>query len=326
MKDQFGRTINYLRISVTDKCNLRCAYCMPVEGLPWIPKAEILRYEEIVEIVRQMADLGLRRVRLTGGEPLVRQDLPELVRGLRALDVLEDISLSTNAILLPPMADELRAAGVDRLNISLDTLRRDRFTRLARRPERFYDDTMEGITAAEAAGFRPLKINCVVMRGFNDDELPDFAAMTRDRPWHVRFIELMPTEENLFLSDRFISADELLGRLETASELRPVEGPLGNGPARYFQYPGAPGTVGVITPLSHNYCDKCNRMRLTADGRLRTCLFGTHEVDLKGPLRATGDIVPAVREALAGKPERHFLQLGAASGSGGLAALSEVGG
>ncbi len=326
MKDQFGRTINYLRISVTDKCNLRCAYCMPVEGLPWIPKAEILRYEEIVEIVRQMSDLGLRRVRLTGGEPLVRRDLPELVRGLRALDVLEDISLSTNAILLPAMADELRAAGVDRLNISLDTLRRDRFTRLARRPERFYDDTMEGIAAAEAADFRPLKINCVVMRGFNDDELADFAAMTRDRPWHVRFIELMPTEENLFLSDRFISADELLGRLETSDELVPVEGPIGNGPARYFQLPGARGTVGVITPLSHNYCDRCNRMRLTADGRLRTCLFGTHEVDLKGPLRATGDVVPAVREALAGKPERHFLQLGAASGSGGLSALSQVGG
>lgn len=326
MKDQFGRTINYLRVSVTDKCNLRCAYCMPVEGLPWIPKAEILRYEEIVEIVRQMADLGLRRVRLTGGEPLVRQDLPELVRGLRALDVLDDISLSTNAILLPPMADELRAAGVDRLNISLDTLRRDRFTELARRPERFYDDTMEGIAAAEAAEFRPLKVNCVVMRGFNDDELADFAAMTRDRPWHVRFIELMPTEENLWLSDRFISADELLGRLEGTSDLLPVEGPIGNGPARYFQYPDAPGTVGVITPLSHNYCDKCNRMRLTADGRLRTCLFGTHEVDLKGPLRATGDVVPAVREALAGKPKRHFLQLGAASGSGGLAALSEVGG
>lgn len=326
MKDQFGRTINYLRISVTDKCNLRCAYCMPVEGLPWIPKAEILRYEEIVEIVRQMGDLGLRRVRLTGGEPLVRQDLPELVRGLRGLGVLEDISLSTNAILLPTMADDLRAAGVDRLNISLDTLRRDRFTQLARRPERFYDDTMEGIAAAEAAGFRPLKINCVVMRGFNDDELADFAAVTRERPWHVRFIELMPTEENLFLSDRFISADELLGRLETSSELVPVEGPVGNGPARYFQIPGAPGTVGVITPLSHNYCDRCNRMRLTADGRLRTCLFGTHEVDLKGPLRETGDVVPAVREALAGKPERHFLQLGASSGSGGLAALSEVGG
>jgi len=326
MKDQFGRTINYLRISVTDKCNLRCAYCMPVEGLPWIPKAEILRYEEIVEIVRQMAGLGLRRVRLTGGEPLVRRDLPDLVRRLRSLEVLEDISLSTNAILLPGMADELREAGVDRLNISLDTLRRDRFTELARRPARLFDDTMTGIAAAEAAGFRPLKINCVVMRGFNDDELSDFAAVTRERPWHVRFIELMPTEENLFLSDRFISADELLARLENASELEAVEGPMGNGPARYFRYPAAPGTVGVITPLSHNYCNKCNRMRLTADGRLRTCLFGTHEVDLKAPLRSMGDVVPSVRRALAGKPERHYLQIGTASGSGGLSALSEVGG
>lgn len=326
MRDQFGRTINYLRVSVTDKCNLRCAYCMPVEGLPWIPKPELLSYEEITAIVAQMADLGLRRVRLTGGEPLVRRDLPELVRMLRGLEVLDDLSLSTNAVLLADVAEELREAGVDRLNISLDTLRRERFTDLARRPARFFDDTMAGIEAAEAAGFRPLKINCVVMRGFNDDELPDFAAITRERPWHVRFIELMPTEENLFLSDRFVSADELLGRLERASDLRSVEGPRGNGPARYFQYEGAPGTVGVITPLSHNYCDRCNRMRLTADGRLRTCLFGTHEVDLKGPLRAEGDVVPAVREALAGKPERHFLRIGTASGSGGLAALSEVGG
>lgn len=326
MKDQFGRRIDYLRISVTDKCNLRCAYCMPEEGLPWIPKPELLRYEEIVEIVRQMAGLGLRRVRLTGGEPLVRRDLPELVRGLAGLEMLDDIALSTNAILLPELAGELAAAGIDRLNVSLDTLRRARFTELARRPERFFDQTMRGIAAAESAGFRPLKINTVVMRGFNDDEVGDFAAITRERPWHVRFIELMPTEENLFLSDRFISADELLGRLEGSRDLRPVPGPRGNGPARYFAYPGAPGTVGVITPLSHNYCESCNRMRLTADGRLRTCLFGTHEVDLKTPLRAGGDVRPAVAEALAGKPERHFLRIGTSKGSGGLAALSQVGG
>jgi cyclic pyranopterin phosphate synthase len=326
MKDQFGRRINYLRISVTDKCNLRCAYCMPVEGLPWIPKAEILSYEEITEIVRQMAGIGLSRVRLTGGEPLVRRDLPELVRALRAVEGIEDISLSTTAILLPDLASELREAGVDRLNISLDTLRRDRFTSLARRPERFFDDTMTGIAAAEAAGFSPIKINVVAMRGFNDDEIVDFAAVTRERPWHIRFIELMPTEENLWLSERFISADELLSRLENTEELRPVEGPRGNGPARYFQFDGAPGTIGVITPLSHNYCNKCNRMRLTADGRLRTCLFGTHEIDLRAPLRATGNVLPAVEEALAGKPERHLLRIGSASGSGGLAALSQVGG
>lgn len=299
---------------------------MPVEGLPWIPRADLLTYEEIAEIVRQMADLGLRRVRITGGEPLVRRDLPVLVNQLRAVDGIDDLSLSTNAVLLSGMAEELKAAGIGRLNISLDTLRRERFADLARRPERFYDDTMAGIASAEAVGFRPLKINVVVMRGFNDDELMDFADMTRERPWHVRFIELMPTEDNLFLSDRFVSADELLGRLRENSELVPVQGPLGNGPAQYFRLPGGKGTVGVITPLSHNYCNTCNRMRLTADGRLRTCLFGTHEVDLKTPLRATGSVVAAVTKALAGKPERHYLQIGTASGSGGLSALSQVGG
>ncbi len=326
MKDQFGRSIDYLRISVTDKCNLRCAYCMPVEGLPWIPNSDLLTYEEISEIVRQMAGLGLRRVRITGGEPLIRRDLPILITQLKAVDAIEDLSLSTNAILLGEMANELKAAGVDRLNISLDTLRRERFANLARRSERFYDDTMAGIEAAEAVGFDPLKINVVVMRGFNDDELSDFAEVTRDRPWHVRFIELMPTEDNLFLSDRFVSSDELLKRLRQDSKLEPVQGPPGNGPARYFRLSGAKGTVGVITPLSHNYCERCNRMRLTADGRLRTCLFGTHEVDLKAPLRETGSVVDAVKQALAEKPERHFLQIGTASGSGGLSALSQVGG
>ena len=170
MKDQFGRRIDYLRISVTDKCNLRCTYCMPVEGLPWIPREDLLSYEEIAEVVGQMAGMGLRRIRLTGGEPLVRRDLPELVRHLRAVEKIEDISLSTNAVLLEGVADELREAGVDRVNVSLDTLRRDRFSTLARRPERFYDDTLAGIAAAERAGFSPIKINVVVMRGFNDDE------------------------------------------------------------------------------------------------------------------------------------------------------------
>ncbi len=179
MKDQFGRRIDYLRVSVTDKCNLRCVYCLPVEGLPWIPRADLLTYEEIVEIVRQMADMGLRRVRITGGEPLVRRDLPILVEQLKAVEAIEDLSLSTNAILLGGMAGDLKAAGIDRLNISLDTLRRERFVDLARRAERLFDDTMVGIEAAEAAGFDPLKINVVVLRGFNDDELADFAEITR---------------------------------------------------------------------------------------------------------------------------------------------------
>ena len=326
MKDQFGRQIRYLRISVTDRCNLRCTYCMPEEGLDWIPKPDMLTYEEIAEIVSQMAEMGLERVRITGGEPLIRRDLPALVRQLAAVDGIDDISLSTNAILLPRFATDLRAAGVNRLNISLDTLRRDRFEEIARRPADRFDETMVGIAAAEEAGFDPIKINCVVLRGFNDDEVAAFAAMTRERPWHVRFIELMPVGRNLHLTDRFVSTDEVLRRIEAIEDLEPDRGPVGNGPARYYRHPGAPGTVGVITPLSHNYCERCNRMRLTADGKLRTCLFGDHEVDLRGPLRETGSISAAVEQALAGKPKRHYLQLGTAVNSGGLDALSQVGG
>ncbi len=326
MHDQFGRRIDYLRISVTDKCNLRCTYCMPVEGLEWIDRDEFLTYEEISSVVRQMAEHGLRRIRLTGGEPLVRRDLPDLVRQISAIPGIEDIALSTNAILLPQFGMDLKEAGVNRVNVSLDTLRRERFRDVARRPERFFDATLEGLAAAERLGFAPLKINTVLMRGLNDDEIEDFAEITRKRPWHVRFIELMPTGDNLHLSKRFLSTDSVLQRLQDIGDLRSAAGPMGNGPATYFRFDGAPGTVGVITPLSHNYCDRCNRVRLTADGKLRTCLFGTHEVDLKTPLRATGDIVHAVREALAGKPERHLLQLGTARGSGGLRALSQVGG
>lgn len=326
MKDGLGRSIDYLRISVIDKCNLRCTYCMPVEGFEWIPKSEILRYEEIQAIVREMAGMGLRRVRITGGEPLVRKDLSELVSQLRTITEIEDIALSTNAILLPRFATELRLAGVDRVNISLDTLRRDRFEEIARRPVRLFDETMRGIEAAERAGFAPIKINTVLLRGLNDDEVAEFARVTRTKPWHVRFIELMPVGENLHLADRFIGTDEVLERLLDIDELLPDEGPRGNGPARYYRFAGAPGSVGVITPLSHNYCDSCNRLRLTADGRLRTCLFGNHEVDLKTPLRKSGSVRAAVESALLDKPERHLLVMGSDTGSGGLGALSQVGG
>lgn len=299
---------------------------MPEEGLAWIPKPEMLAYEEISEIVRQMAALGLERVRITGGEPLVRKDLPDLVRMIAAVPGIDDISLSTNAILLPRFAAALRDAGVARVNVSLDTLDRDGFEEIARRPARRFDETLEGLRAAEEAGFAPIKINCVIMRGLNDHEVVDFAEITRERPWHVRFIELMPVGENLHLTDRFVSTDEVLDRIRAIEDLRPDPGPRGNGPAVYYRFPGGAGTVGAITPLSHNYCDRCNRMRLTADGKLRTCLFGDHEVDLKGPLRETGRIEGAVAEALAGKPKRHYLELGTAAGSGGLAALSQVGG
>jgi cyclic pyranopterin phosphate synthase len=326
MLDGFGRRIEYLRISVTDKCNLRCVYCMPQQGLPWLTRAEILRYEEIAQIVRELAALGLRRVRLTGGEPLVRRDLPELVRQLAAIPQLEDIALSTNAVLLASMAEALREAGVNRVNISLDSLRPERIDAIARRPGA-HAAVFAGIDAAEAAGLLPIKVNAVVMRGRNDDELEDFARITIDRPWHVRFIELMPVGENLDISlAEFVPADTMLERLRSIGELTPVDGPRGNGPATYFQFPGAAGTVGVITPLSHNYCERCNRMRLTASGQLRPCLFGDLETDLRGPLRRGEPLAPLIGHTLAVKPERHYLIQGSDRGSGGLRALSQVGG
>ena len=326
MHDGFGRRVEYLRISVTDKCNLRCVYCMPVEGLPWLKREELLSYEEITEIVQAMAGMGLRKLRITGGEPLVRRDLSTLVRKLRAVDGIEDIALSTNAVLLEEQADELRAAGVDRLNVSLDSLVPARVDAISRRPGSA-EAIFRGLAAAERAGFAPIKINCVVMRGRNDDEVADFAAITRERPWHVRFIEVMPTGDNLGVSrDEFVSSDEILAAVGRIGALEPVAGPAGNGPARYFAFPGAAGTVGVITPMSHNYCGSCNRMRLTADGQLRPCLFGSIQTDLRAPLRRGDPIEPLVRQTLRIKPERHWLVQGSDAGSGGLLALSQVGG
>ena len=326
MVDSFGRRIEYLRISVTDKCNLRCVYCMPVEGLPWLKRDEILDYEEIARVVRVMAKMGLRRLRITGGEPLVRRDLSSLIRMLSAIDGIENIALSTNAVLLEDQAEDLKAAGVDRVNISLDSLRADRADTIARRPGTL-DKVLRGLAAAEAVGFEPIKINVVLMRDSNDDEIADFAAITRERPWHIRFIEIMPTGSNTGLSsDNYISCDEALERVAELGDIKPVQGPLGNGPATYYRFDGAPGTIGVITPMSHNFCDRCNRMRLTADGQLRPCLFGSIQTDLRSALRRGEDVRPLVEETLRIKPERHWLVQGSTEGSGGLIALSQTGG
>lgn len=326
MQDAFGRRIEYLRVSVTDKCNLRCVYCMPEEGLPWLRRDELLTYEEIAAIVGVMAGMGLRRVRLTGGEPLVRRDLPRLAAMLRAIPGITDLALSTNAVLLRELAEPLRAAGVDRLNISLDSLQPARVDAIARRPGT-WAAISDGLAAAEAAGFAPIKINAVIMRGRNDDELEDFARVTMERPWHVRFIEVMPVGENLGISAaEYVPASAMLERLRAVGRLEPAEGPPGNGPATYFRFPGAAGTVGVITPMSHNFCERCNRMRLTAHGRLRPCLFGHLETDLRTTLRGGGDIAPLIRQTLLVKPERHYLEQGSAAGSGGLLALSQIGG
>ena len=323
LTDQFGRSIEYLRISVTDRCNFRCTYCMPIEGLPWLPKAEILSYEEITAVVRQLAPLGLRRIRLTGGEPTIRPQLTALVAQLRAVPGVSDIALSTNGAKLPELAQPLRDAGLDRVNMSADSLRADRITAIARRSILF--DPVTSLAAAEAAGLSPIKINVVVMRGVNDDEVADFARLTLEHPWHVRFIELMPVGDMRELTwEHVVPAAEILDRASAVGALSPDDGPArGNGPAAYYRFADAPGTVGVITPMTHTYCGTCNRVRLTADGRLRTCLFGDHEVNLRDALRAGQPLEPLFREALAGKPREHaLLQMQV----GGLRALSQVGG
>jgi GTP 3',8-cyclase len=322
--DQFGRTIEYLRISVTDRCNFRCQYCMPLAGLPWLPKSDILSYEEIRDVVSQLAPMGLRRIRLTGGEPTIRPQLASLVRMIRAIPSVEDIALSTNGVKLPVLAGELASAGLDRVNMSADSLRADRIAAIARRDLGF--DPVVSARAAEDAGLSPIKLNMVVMRGTNDDEIVDFARLTLERPWHVRFIELMPVGEMEQVTfEQIVPSDEILARIR--AELGPLERtegpPRGNGPAAYWRLAGAAGSIGVITPMTHTYCGSCNRVRLTADGRLRTCLFGDHEVDLRTPLRAGLPLAPFVRQALAEKPEAHALL---ARRNGGLRALSQVGG
>jgi GTP 3',8-cyclase len=326
LADQFRRPITYLRISVTDRCNLRCVYCMPEEGLPWIRKADILTFEEIERIVQAGAAIGVRSIRLTGGEPLIRRGLPTLVGMLSAIPGITDIALSTNGLMLAEQIDALVASGLRRVNVSLDTLREDRFFAIARRPG--LDRVLAGIDAALQAGLEPVKINCVVMRGSNDDELADLAALTRERAVFVRFIEVMPVEENLELQrDAYISSHEILERIRAIGDLVPVDGPPGNGPARYFAFNGARGAIGVISPLSHDYCERCNRVRLTADGRLRLCLFGDHHIDLRTPVRAGAsrdDLVEVFRGSMLIKPERHHLRLGEQSSR--MRAFSEIGG
>lgn len=326
LEDGFRRPITYLRVSVTDKCNLRCTYCMPEAGLPWLQHADILAYEEIVRIVAAAASVGVRAIRLTGGEPLVRRALDRLVAGIKAIDGIDDIALSTNGLLLAEQLPALQRAGLTRVNISLDTLDSERFEAIARRPG--LNRVLQGIDAAIEAGLYPIKLNCVVMRGVNDDEIAGFAALTRDRPVFVRFIELMPVHENAALQrDAYVSSDDVLEAIAEAGALRPVAGPGGNGPARYFAYDGAKGAVGVISPLSHDYCERCNRVRLSADGKLRLCLFGDYAMDLRAPLRAgatQAELAERLQAAMLIKPERHHLQLGQPQSR--MRAFSEIGG
>ena len=311
LSDSFQRPINYLRISVTDRCNLRCIYCMPGEGVQLMSHEDILRHEEICTVVKAAAELGIKKVRITGGEPLVRAGLPELMRMLARIDAIDDISLTTNGILLSRYAAELKDAGLQRVNVSLDTLKPDKFRYITRCGE--LDDTLKGIAAAKSAGLEPVKINMVVMSKVNDDELLDFAAKTIDEEWHVRFIEHMPFNDNGANDSQFVSISDMRQRIESLGELEPCSVSVGNGPAKYFRLPDTRGTIGFITPISEHFCFNCNRLRLTADGKLRPCLLSEEEIDLRQPLRGgipSAELKRLIEEVVAKKPRGHNLAEG----------------
>ncbi len=323
MKDALGRTIEYLRISLTDRCNYRCIYCMPEEGVVSLPHEQILRIEEIAHLVRIAAGMGIRSVRLTGGEPLVRKGVVELVRDIANTPGIENVSMTTNGVLLPRMADDLKRAGLSRVNISLDTLDPDQFSYITRRGQ--LHETLDGIEAALEAGFDPVKINAVTVRSLNQDYLA-FARLSVDRPLHVRFIEYMPVGDSAgshgcgWGADDVVPNEEVLGAINAQAreqglpELVPAGGdsPLGWGPARYWEFPGAQGTVGFISAMSNHFCSQCNRVRLTADGKLRPCLFSDLELDVRDALRAhdDGGVRAAFVQALRIKPDEHHNKVG----------------
>ncbi|MCL6430836.1 MAG: GTP 3',8-cyclase MoaA [Anaerolineae bacterium] len=324
--DAFNRPIEYLRISVTDRCNLRCIYCMPEEGVPQLEHEQILSYEEIARLARVIVGLGLSKLRITGGEPLVRKGLERLIELLAAIPGVEDLSMTTNGILLAGMADRLAGAGLRRVNISLDSLRPDRFQAMTRRGR--LEDVLEGIAAAERAGLRPVKINVVVIRGLNDDETLDFAARTVSPGWNVRFIEVMPlAPDPRWASDGYVPSEEIRQRIEAHfGRLRAVDG-QGAGPARYYQIDGASGTIGFISPISEHFCFRCNRLRLTADGQLLPCLMSEQGVDVRSALRsgASDEALRAlVVQAIGAKPSGH--RLGAVTRGPGATPMSRIGG
>lgn len=311
LSDSFNRPINYLRISVTDRCNLRCIYCMPPEGISLNGRENILTYEEIVSVVEAAATIGITKVRITGGEPLIRPDLVGLIKKLSAITGIDDLSLTTNGILLARYARELKEAGLRRVNVSLDSLKPDKFRFIARAGE--LEEVLKGIETAHEVGLIPVKINMVVLRGINDDEILDFGRKTLEGDWNVRFIELMPFGEQQVASDYLVPVGEIKEKLSVLGTLLPASHNSGGGPARYYRFPQALGTIGFISPVTEHFCISCNRLRLTANGMLRPCLLDEYEVNLRDQVRCGGtlkEIAGIIKETALCKPEGHKLAAG----------------
>lgn len=309
LRDTFSRKINYLRVSVTDRCNLRCVYCMPPEGIEALAHGQILSYEEILRVVRISVSLGITKVRITGGEPLVRRGIVDFIGEIAKIPGVEDLSLTTNGILLAPMAEELYQKGLKRVNISLDTLKPEVFEKITNRPG--LEKVVAGIDAAMKTGLNPVKVNVVAIRGINDGEILDFADFAAKTGVHVRFIEYMPSRRDAWSDKTLIPASEILRIISSRYTLSRSDIPSGDsGPSRMFDLPGG-GRVGVISPLSDHFCGTCNRLRLTADGRLRSCLFSNKEIDLKARLRDGSEdpaLASLLKAAVMDKPERHGIK------------------
>lgn len=307
--DGFQRHIDYLRLSVTDRCNFRCVYCMPAKGVEFVPRQELLTYDEIDRVVRVFVDLGVTKIRISGGEPTVRKDIAELIRRIGKYR-LESFAMTTNGYSLAGLAHAFRQAGLQRVNISLDTLRRDRFMEMARFDG--FEQVWEGIWKAVETGFSPVKVNMVVMRGINDDELLDFVELTRHAPLHVRFIEYMPSSGDLgneFSAARIVKCDEMKERISQRFTMRPWESHVRSGPAKMFTVEGFAGRIGFIDPYSDHFCSTCNRVRLTSLGRLKWCLFSEEGLDLKSFLRSgrsDAEMASWIQERIqVDKPEHH---------------------
>jgi cyclic pyranopterin phosphate synthase len=310
LKDTYDRTIDYMRISVTDRCNLRCVYCMPSGGVKFLEHRDILQYEEIARVLRVAVHTGVRKVRITGGEPLMRKNLTSLIKMIKNIEGIHQLSLTTNGILLERFAEELADAGLDRVNVSLDSLKPERYREITRGGD--LEAVLRGIKASERAGLTPIKINMVPIRGLNDDEIGEFAKITLTAPYQVRFIEFMPfVAEELWNHEKFISSDEIRSLLAQVGTLVPAKTKQ-TGPAQYFRFDGAAGIVGFISPISNHFCNECNRLRLTSDGKLRPCLFSETEIDLRSVLRSNGtdaEIQRLIELSIAVKPKGHSMRI-----------------
>lgn len=306
MNDGYGRKINYLRLSVTDLCNLRCIYCMPEKGVCKKSHSDILKFEQIINIVHILADMGINKIRITGGEPLVRKGIVSLVKKLKAIPGIDELALTTNGLLLPELAKPLKEAGLNRVNISIDSLKTDVYDYLTRGGD--VSKVIDGIHHARKVGLEPIKLNTVLIRGVNDAEIEDFVNLTKQYAMDVRFIELMPIGEVAKWNEsRVVSFEEVLKRMPA---LVPVLNRDKSSPAVHYKLPDAPGRVGLIRPISCKFCNHCNRIRMTADGKLRYCLHSDHELDLKVILQNGGDIKEEVLKYISKKPLEHELDKG----------------